>query len=283
MIHNRPEHVGIRDFQESVPRRERPAAAVPPQTLNLGLTSVVRRGRELNPFDLSHRFRWRSSEWAACFPGGDLAQLLGLDPRHASTRSPRSRQHTGGPRIITTPTPGRPTYVRARGGFLNPVDFPPLEFGIAPTTSRRPTRPSSWGFWSPAPPSTMRVIPEDRRALDRDKVSVILGVRGTLELVIPLGARMGQPIWQRPPRGAGVPARPRRWSGGSPIVIRRLAGKFVPRPAGKRRRRTDRQPARPRGHQLRHQRGLRELAGWAVGLAPLEPAAGRCRSPCPGA
>ena len=40
--------------------------------------------------------------------------------------------------------------------------------------------------------------------LDRNRVSVILGVTGTLELVIPLGARLGHPIWRRALKAAGV-------------------------------------------------------------------------------
>src|SRR5262249_45004169 len=32
---------------------------------------------------------------------------------------------------------------------------------------------------------------------DRSRVSVILGVTGTLELVVPLGARLGHPMWRR--------------------------------------------------------------------------------------
>ena len=37
-------------------------------------------------------------------------------------------------------------------------------------------------------------------------MSVILGVTGTLELVIPLGARLGHPKWKRAMRDAGIPA-----------------------------------------------------------------------------
>src|SRR5205085_8664596 len=42
------------------------------------------------------------------------------------------------------------------------------------------------------------------KPLDRSRVGVILGVTGTLELVIPLGARLGHPIWRRALREAGV-------------------------------------------------------------------------------
>src|SRR5204862_2714008 len=42
------------------------------------------------------------------------------------------------------------------------------------------------------------------RPFDRNRVSVILGVTGTLELVIPLGARLGHPIWRKALKEAGV-------------------------------------------------------------------------------
>jgi len=42
------------------------------------------------------------------------------------------------------------------------------------------------------------------RAFDRNRTSVILGVTGALELVIPLGARLGHPIWRRALQEAGV-------------------------------------------------------------------------------
>ncbi|HSB54077.1 MAG TPA: beta-ketoacyl synthase N-terminal-like domain-containing protein, partial [Gemmatimonadales bacterium] len=42
------------------------------------------------------------------------------------------------------------------------------------------------------------------REFDRNRVSVILGVTGTLELVIPLGARLGHPVWRKALKEAGV-------------------------------------------------------------------------------
>src|SRR6185295_987720 len=39
---------------------------------------------------------------------------------------------------------------------------------------------------------------------DRDRVSCVLGVTGTLELVIPLGARLGHPRWRKALAAAGV-------------------------------------------------------------------------------
>src|SRR5437764_3353445 len=91
----------------------------------------------------------------------------------------------------------------ARGGFLSPVDFPPLEFGIAPNTLEAIDTTQLLGLM------VAREALEDAgygpgREFNRDRVSVILGVTGTLELVIPLGARLGHPIWRRALKEAGV-------------------------------------------------------------------------------
>jgi acyl transferase domain-containing protein len=90
-----------------------------------------------------------------------------------------------------------------RGGFLTPVDFPLLEFGIAPHSVEATDTTQLLGLL------VARAALEDagclsNKGLDRDRVSVILGVTGTLELVIPLGARLGHPIWRRALQAAGV-------------------------------------------------------------------------------
>jgi acyl transferase domain-containing protein/acyl carrier protein/NADP-dependent 3-hydroxy acid dehydrogenase YdfG len=104
------------------------------------------------------------------------------------------------------PDPKAPdrTYAR-RGGFLAPVDFPALEFGIAPNNLDATDTTQLLGLLA------ARAALDDAgygagsgRTFDRSRVSVILGVTGTLELVIPLGARLGHPIWRRALRAAGV-------------------------------------------------------------------------------
>ncbi|HET6574678.1 MAG TPA: SDR family NAD(P)-dependent oxidoreductase [Fimbriiglobus sp.] len=158
------------------------------------------------------------------------------------------------------PDPKAPdrTYAR-RGGFLSPVDFNPLEFGIAPrdieatdtsqllglvaakqalmdagvvfadqksevrsqkseVRSQKPEVRSQKSESDNASPLTsdLRLLTSDFRpptsdlrpptsVVDRDRVSVILGVTGTLELVIPLGARLGHPKWRQAMKDAGIP------------------------------------------------------------------------------
>ncbi|HTK78539.1 MAG TPA: beta-ketoacyl synthase N-terminal-like domain-containing protein, partial [Gemmataceae bacterium] len=97
--------------------------------------------------------------------------------------------------------PKRPdmTYAR-RGGFLDPYPFPPAAFGIAPNDLEATDT------------SQLLALVVAQKALEdaglsdsaAQKVSVILGVTGTLELVVPLGARLGHPIWRKAMQDAGV-------------------------------------------------------------------------------
>jgi acyl transferase domain-containing protein/acyl carrier protein len=118
------------------------------------------------------------------------------------------------------------TYAR-RGGFLDPVPFPPGEFGIAPNSLEATDTSQLLGLVVaqralddagipsvPSPERERRGGPEpvahapgsdgQRGAIDRNRVSVILGVTGTLELVIPLGARLGHPHWKRALEAEGL-------------------------------------------------------------------------------
>jgi acyl transferase domain-containing protein/NAD(P)-dependent dehydrogenase (short-subunit alcohol dehydrogenase family) len=107
-----------------------------------------------------------------------------------------------------------------RGGFLMPVDFPPMEFGIAPNAIEATDTTQLLGLM------VARRALDDAgyggdRPLDRDRVSVILGVTGTLELVIPLGARLGHPIWRRALQAAGVDETT------TEDVVRRISESYV--------------------------------------------------------
>ena len=102
------------------------------------------------------------------------------------------------------PNPGRAdlTYCR-RGAFLSPTDFDPTEFGIPPTALEATDTAQLLGL------VVAKAALEDAgygvdRDFDRARTSVLLGVTGTQELVIPLGARLGHPMWRRAMRAAGV-------------------------------------------------------------------------------
>ena len=111
------------------------------------------------------------------------------------------------------------TYAR-RGGFLTPVDFPLLDFGISPHAVEATDTTQLLGLLV-ARQALLDAGYGPDRDFDRERVSVILGVTGTLELVIPLGARLGHPIWRRALSEAGVDSQT------ADDVVRRIAESYV--------------------------------------------------------
>jgi acyl transferase domain-containing protein len=124
--------------------------------------------------------------------------------------------------------PSKPdmTYAK-RGGFLEPVDFNPLHHGITPNNLEATDTTQLLGLMvaeqalRDADYETGRGA-GDGRAFNRDRTSVILGVTGTLELVIPLGARLGHPIWRKALDEAGVDKAT------ADDVVQRIADGYVP-------------------------------------------------------
>ena len=87
------------------------------------------------------------------------------------------------------------TYAK-RGGFLSPFPFDPLSFGIPPSALEATDTSQLLGLVAARAALDDAGYGESRE-FNREKVSVVLGVTGTLELVIPLGARLGHPIWRK--------------------------------------------------------------------------------------
>ena len=102
------------------------------------------------------------------------------------------------------PNPKAPDKVYAKlGGFLDPVPFNPMEYGILPNALEAIDTSQLLGLVAVGQAlKDAGYGPE--REFDREKVSVILGVTGALELVIPLGARLGYPIWRSAMKEAGI-------------------------------------------------------------------------------
>jgi acyl transferase domain-containing protein len=116
------------------------------------------------------------------------------------------------------------TYAR-RGGFLDPQPFPPGEYGIAPNDLEATDTSQLLGLVAARMALADAGIncglrnaecgmkdkdsgscnPKSEVRNPKSRVSVILGVTGTLELVVPLGARLGHPHWKKAMREAGVP------------------------------------------------------------------------------
>ncbi|MFQ3651123.1 MAG: beta-ketoacyl synthase N-terminal-like domain-containing protein, partial [Gemmataceae bacterium] len=125
------------------------------------------------------------------------------------------------------PDPKAPDKVySARGGFLDPVPFAPAEFGIAPNNLEATDSSQLLGLIAAQQALDdcgYAVQPTPgKKKIDRNRVSVILGVTGTLQLVIPLGARLGHPLWRKALREAGVD------DATAEDVVQRIADGYVP-------------------------------------------------------
>ena len=111
------------------------------------------------------------------------------------------------------------TYAQ-RGGFLLPVDFNPLEYGIAPKDIEATDTTQLLGMV--AAKQALADAGYGEKPFNKQRTSVILGVTGALELVIPLGARLGHPLWRRALKEAGVAADV------AEDVVQRIADSYVP-------------------------------------------------------
>ena len=90
-----------------------------------------------------------------------------------------------------------------RGAFLSPIPFHPLEYGITPRDLEATDTSQLLGLVA-AKQALQDAGYDAQKTFDREKASVILGVTGALELVIPLGARLGHPLWWKALRESGV-------------------------------------------------------------------------------
>ena len=108
----------------------------------------------------------------------------------------------------------------ARGGFLDPIDFNPMEFGISPRDIEAIDTTQLLGLLA-AKQALLDAGYGPDREFDRERISVILGVTGALEMVVPLGARLGHPIWRKALEEAGVDP------GTADDVVARIADSYV--------------------------------------------------------
>ncbi|MDZ4183984.1 MAG: SDR family NAD(P)-dependent oxidoreductase [Desulfuromonadales bacterium] len=121
--------------------------------------------------------------------------------RDAITEVPASHWR---PEDYFNPDPKAPDQVYAKmGGFLPTVDFHPMEYGILPNALEAVDTAQLLGLVAVEQALVDAGYSADK-VFDREKVSVILGVTGSLELVIPLGARLGHPRWRAALKEAGV-------------------------------------------------------------------------------
>ncbi len=118
--------------------------------------------------------------------------------------------------------PKKPDHVYCRrGAFLPAVDFDPSEFGIPPN-SLEATDTSQILALMTAGEALQDAGYGRTSEFNRDRTSVILGVTGTQELVIPLGARLGYPIWRKALKENGLPDNT------TDAVIQNISDAYVP-------------------------------------------------------
>lgn len=103
------------------------------------------------------------------------------------------------------PNPGKQDKIYCkRGGFLPDVDFDPIEFGITPNSI-----PATDTSQLLALMVAKQVLEEaggsQFESMDRDRISVILGVASTTDLVVDLAARIQRPVWVKALREGGLP------------------------------------------------------------------------------
>ncbi|ORV80403.1 hypothetical protein AWC07_21340 [Mycobacterium gastri] len=86
------------------------------------------------------------------------------------------------------------TYCK-RGGFIDPVLFDPVEFGLPPNAL--PATDSAQLLALIAAKKTLDDAMRGSTEVDLDRVDVVLGVASTTELVVQMGSRMQRPIWRK--------------------------------------------------------------------------------------
>ena len=105
------------------------------------------------------------------------------------------------------PDPKRPDHIYTnRGGFIPATDFDPTEFGIPPNALEATDTSQLLGLITAQKALEDAGYGKKGKEFNHSNTSVILGITGTQELVIPLGSRLGHPLWRDAMQKAGVPS-----------------------------------------------------------------------------
>ncbi|NTY60064.1 type I polyketide synthase, partial [Mycolicibacterium sphagni] len=86
------------------------------------------------------------------------------------------------------------TYCK-RGGFIDPVNFDPVKFGLPPNAL--PSTDTGQILALIAARQLLDEVQRDGKEVDLDRVDVVIGVASTTELVVQMGSRMQRPIWRK--------------------------------------------------------------------------------------
>ncbi len=100
--------------------------------------------------------------------------------------------------------PKKPDHIYCkRGGFLSAVPFDPTEFGMLPSSLEATDTSQILGLLA-AKMALENAGYGQNADFSHNRTSVILGATGTQELAIPLGARLGHPIWRKALHNSGI-------------------------------------------------------------------------------
>ncbi len=100
--------------------------------------------------------------------------------------------------------PKKPDHIYCkRGGFLSAVPFDPTEFGMLPSSLEATDTSQILGLLA-AKMALENAGYGQNADFSHSRTSVILGATGTQELTIPLGARLGHPIWRKALHNSGI-------------------------------------------------------------------------------
>jgi len=100
--------------------------------------------------------------------------------------------------------PKKPDHIYCkRGGFLSAVPFDPTEFGMLPSSLEATDTSQILGLLA-AKMALENAGYGQNATFSHSRTSVILGATGTQELTIPLGARLGHPIWRKALQNSGI-------------------------------------------------------------------------------
>ncbi|MBF0303956.1 MAG: acyltransferase domain-containing protein, partial [Desulfamplus sp.] len=102
--------------------------------------------------------------------------------------------------------PSTPDYTYCkRGGFIPKINFDPAQYGFPPNNLEATDTSQLLGLMvAEMALADAGYPPNSSSELVLNRTSVILGVTGTQELVIPLGARLYHPVWKRALEASGI-------------------------------------------------------------------------------
>ncbi|MDR3037738.1 MAG: phosphopantetheine-binding protein, partial [Candidatus Adiutrix sp.] len=160
---------------------------------------------------------------SALFPGaGDLTAYWAeiLSGRDALTDIPAGHWSTAD---YYDPDPKAEDKVYGRrGGFLSPVPFEPLKYGIAPNDLPAIDSAQLLALVAADRALADAGYPASGEGADHRRTAVILGVTGALKMVVSLGSRLAHPQLRRALADSGVD------EAASAEVLRRFANEFTP-------------------------------------------------------